>query len=162
MTISNLPDPSTIVVAEPINQVVEGLHQCVANATALTYLTLNIHWNIVGKEFFSLHPALGDQYDALFDRIDVYAERIRALGAMVKGVDLNILKSKAAMPELVAPFSAQEAVKTLVAAHSKNIADLKSLVKISGDLGDLTTQNMILTDVENEEKVVWMLKAYIE
>jgi len=40
----------------------------------------NLHWNLKGKSFFTLHAKLEELYDASNDILDEVAERILALG----------------------------------------------------------------------------------
>ena len=75
---------------------------------------------------------------------------------------MSYLNELAGMPSLTAPFDSQTAVVTVLAAHDKNISDLKGLIDICGKAGDLVTQNMIMNLVEAEQKRVWMLKAYLK
>jgi len=147
------------IVAE--TPVTAGLQKAVANTSALTFLNLVAHWDVTGSDFFQLHVVFGDHYEALFDDIDLLAERARALGVFVKA-DMSYLNELAGMPSLTAPFDSQTAVVTVLAAHDKNISDLKGLIDICGKTGDLVTQNMIMNLVEAEQKRVWMLKAYLK
>lgn len=141
--------------------VLQGLYQTIANLYALELATRAAHWNVTGREFFSLHPALGDQYDAMGEQMDVVAERIRALGDIVVSPDLAVLKATAAMPDVPVTSDAKVLVTHLLAMHDKSVSDLKSLVKVAGEVGDLTTQNMALGWVEAEEKMMWMLRSCV-
>ena len=40
----------------------------------------NLHWNLKGKHFFTLHAKLEELYDEANDILDEVAERILALG----------------------------------------------------------------------------------
>jgi len=162
--ISNAAMPKKSVKAAYVNPVAQGLYQTLANLVALTSATQLLHWNSIGSCFFSLHPALGDQYEALFDLQDTVAERLRALRLQIYCMDLAMLKDLAAMPELPMPIDPTDCtanIGTLVAMHEKSLSDLKNLVAVSGKEGDLTTQNMVLGWIEAEEKTVWMLRSYL-
>ena len=164
MEISNLRMPKKDVKAAYVNPVAQGLYQTIANLAQITALGQLIHWNMVGPCFFSLHPVLGEQYNAAFDLEDEIAERIRALGLQVYSTDPAMLKMLANMPEVTVPIDPTDCsanVGALLAMHQKSIADLKALVRISGEAGDLTTQNMVLGWIEAEEKTVWMLRSYL-
>lgn len=150
-----------IISIVPETPVTAGLQQALANTAGLLFLTLTAHWGVTGSDFFQLHAAFGSQYEALFDDLDTIAERIRALNGNVKA-DMATLNAQAAMPSLSAPFDAQTAVGTLLAAYDKNISDLKALIDSSGRAGDLTTQNMVMAFVESSQKTTWMLRAYLK
>ncbi len=145
----------------PENPVIVGLQLAVAETYVLTTLTHNAHWNISGTDFFQLHAAFNDQYETLFDQIDKYAERIQQLQGLVK-VNLADFVSMAKMPELVAPFDAQTAVRTLLAAREKAIADLKTLSEVSARANDLATQQIVLDDILVHQKACWQLRSYLK
>jgi starvation-inducible DNA-binding protein len=149
----------TVILPSSNQKVVEGLQLAVAQSYVLTALAHSAHWNIVGSDFFQLHAAFGDQYEASFDDADVFAERIRALDSFVM-VDLAEFKRIAGMPELKAPFTAQQAVDALIVANNKAISDLKVLVDVSGKANDLETQNMVLDKIFALQKRVWMLRSF--
>jgi len=58
----------------------ESLQNLLANTYGLYFATHNYHWNVEGVQFVDLHKLFDEQYNALFQAIDVIAERIRALG----------------------------------------------------------------------------------
>jgi starvation-inducible DNA-binding protein len=150
-----------LIITAPSNKVIDGLQSAVGFTYSLVALTHNIHWNVVGKGFFQLHGALGEQYEALFDDIDLLAERIRALDGFVQ-VNLAKFAADSGIPELVAPFDCCDAIKMLVGAHNKNISSLKVLVEVCAKANDLETQNMILDMISAEQKRVWMLSSYLK
>jgi starvation-inducible DNA-binding protein len=163
MVVANLISPEQSKASAKL-QVIVGLNQCIANGYTLTAMAHSIHWNLTGPEFVSIHGFLGSLYDSTFERIDIHAERIRALGAFVPTINLAALQQQANMPVLgEAPFvgGCRAALKVLIAAFEKNLADLEMLVVVSGAAGDLTTQNMIMADVEGCQKTLWMLRATV-
>ena len=153
MPIVTLPSSSS--------KIVEGLQLAVAQSYALTALAHNAHWNIVGSDFFQLHEFFGKVYDESFDDADVFAERIRALDSLVM-VDLAEFKKIAGMPELKAPFTAQQAVEALIVGNNRVIVDLKGLAKMTGELNDLETQNMVLDKIFAIQKRLWMLRSFVK
>lgn len=141
--------------------VVTALQQALANTVVLTSLSQSAHWNVLGSDFFQLHQAFGTQYDELFDLQDVIAERIRALDEPVK-MCLTEMETQAGMNCMSASFSARGMVDNLIAAHKKNVADLKTLCTTARDAGDTVTENMALGWLEAEQKTLWMLKSYVK
>ena len=148
-----------LIITNPRQVVINGLQSAVGYTYALTAFTHNIHWNITGRGFFQLHAALGENYEALFETIDLLAERIRALDGFVS-VNLAKFWNDAALPELNAPFDCCDAIDKLIGAHEKNVATLKGLSETCAKLNDLETQNMILDVITAEQKRIWMLKSY--
>lgn len=144
-----------------MSTVTVGLQKAVANTSVLLFLTLNAHWNIVGADFFQLHKALNDQYEILFDTLDILAERMRALDSLVQ-VNLTAFDQAAAMPTLPPKADGRAMITTLVAAHDKNVADLKAVAMDARTQADTVTENMLLSIIEAEQKTLWMLKSYLK
>ncbi|HZJ85550.1 MAG TPA: DNA starvation/stationary phase protection protein [Erysipelotrichaceae bacterium] len=48
-----------------------------ADINILKVKLLNLHWNVVGKQFMVLHETTEEIYDILWDQIDVVAEVLR-------------------------------------------------------------------------------------
>lgn len=142
------------------SDIIAGLIQAVANTSVLTFLTLSAHWNITGPDFPHLHVLFGEQYEALFDTVDLLAERVRVLGAFVP-VNLSGFESMAGMPSLSPLSSARGSVEALVQAHTKNVTDLQGLAVTAKTAGDTVTENMILGLIEGEQKTLWQLRSYL-
>ena len=62
------------------NGSVDVLSKVLADSYVLLVKTQNIHWNVEGSEFRSIHLMTEEHYNNLFDAIDVIAERIRMIG----------------------------------------------------------------------------------
>ncbi len=139
--------------------VISGLQQAVANTYVLVSLTQAAHWNLIGPDFFQLHAALGSQYEALFDTVDLLAERIRALDSFVD-VSLTLFEKQAGMAPMSPSFSAKGMVMALIEAHGKNVADLAALCGVAREAGDSVTENMVLGLIEGEQKTIWQLRSW--
>jgi len=79
------PNRKTPAAATSANPLAGSLNQVLADSYALMALTHLAHWNIEGRDFFSLHTAFQTQYEELFTAIDEIAERVRALDAYAIG-----------------------------------------------------------------------------
>lgn len=139
--------------------VVKGLHQCIANGTALTQLNQIFHWGVKCREFKSLHEMAGAQYDAAFESVDWFAERIRALGSHVDGAYLVKAAEFSGMPSLQAPFDTELGLGVLIAAYEKNEVDLTNLARIAKEVGDAVTENALYGHIESTQKTLWMLRS---
>lgn len=151
--------PISQVSAAPVS-VVAGLQKTVAQSFALTALAQNAHVNVVGPDFFQLHEAFGGVYDRAFGAVDKWAERMRALDAMVN-LCLTEMDSMSGLPCLKAPFSAQEAVSTVIKAQDIIISDLTGLMNLAESTGDKVTANMVQDEIAAVQKSNWMLKSYL-
>lgn len=132
-----------------------------ADTYALMALTHLAHWNVEGSGFFALHEAFEKQYQNLFQAADEVAERIRALDAYALG-GLATLARKAGLEEFKAPMSQKDYVAALIVAHEKVSDDAGRLRDLSGEAGDLETQDLMLERIAWHQKTVWMLKSFLK
>lgn len=152
---------STILpIAPAVSPIIVGLQKAVAQSLALSVLAKNCHVNITGSDFFQLHAAFGSIYDRASDDLDDIAERMRALDAMV-AMCLSEADDMSGLPCLKAPFTAQDAVATLISAQSIIIADLTSLMNKADASGDKVTANFLQDRIAATQKSNWMLKSYL-
>src|ERR1044071_6459225 len=79
----------TEVTAMPINigieekdrtQIAGGLSRLLADTFTLYLKTHNFHWNVTGPMFRTLHVMFEEQYNELWQAVDLLADRTRALG----------------------------------------------------------------------------------
>lgn len=151
------------------NQSVAQKMQDVLSGTYGVYLvTHNYHWNVEGEKFYALHKLLEEQYNELFQAIDVIAERIRALD------------------EYALPFEGEdviEAVKTISnpftrsdSANNRAVRMVQNLVKLNEDIvktcqsakdacqnaKDDETEDILIERITAHQKAAWMLRSIIK
>lgn len=141
--------------------VVDSLRLVVADSYALIGQTHLCHWNVRGHSFFSLHQAFEEQYNELFQAVDVIAERIRALGSLAPG-GLSRLAKIADIQEIDEDTSAKNMVKSLIEANEKLLKDLKAARDCAAEKEDSETEDLMIARIQVHEKTVWMLKSYLD
>jgi starvation-inducible DNA-binding protein len=147
--------------AKKDTRVTDGLNLVLADTYSLMGLTHLAHWNVEGADFFPLHKAFQEQYEALFEAVDEIAERVRALDAFAMG-GLATLAKAAQMEEFKAPMPAKDYVAALIVAHEKVSDDAARVRDAAGDSHDLQTQDMMIKRIQEHEKTLWMLKSYLK
>ena len=140
-----------------MSKYINSLSQILANTYALAVKTHAAHWNVTGPQFFSLHAAFGEQYEALFEAADDLAERLRALGekapaglrALAKASDLDDTDSG-------------DGLKLVQQLHGDHVA-LAKLIKAgiaaADKAEDEATVDLLTGRLEEHDKTAWMLKA---
>ena len=120
----------------------------------------NLHWNLKGNSFFTLHPKLEELYDASNDIIDDVAERILALG----GNPVSSMKGALAIATIKeledGPKTTEQTIAALISDTDYWIKDTKEIVALADKAGDGVTADMFNDYLKNYEKLAWMLKAY--
>ena len=83
--IESYPVPSQLATKtdlspQEIKAVTEAVNPLIADAFALYVKTKNFHWHLYGSHFRDYHLLLDEHADAIFDSIDIMAERVRRVG----------------------------------------------------------------------------------
>ena len=120
-----------------------------------------IHWNIKGKRFFDLHVKFEELYNDAQLKIDLIAERILTIGGkplhtFQDYVDNNKIKvgKNISVDE--------EAVHLIVTSLSDLLKIERDLLNKSGDANDEGTNSMMSDFIKEQEKTIWMMKAWLE
>ena len=148
----------------------QNLQKVLANTYGLYLATHNYHWNVEGSDFVPLHGLFGEQYNELFQAIDVIAERIRALDAYAlpfEGEEILATLDSASNPmnkEADANERAVRMVHNLIEMNDSVIKCCQSAKKEalhskddeSADLmiGRITTASKSVMDVKKHNKKI--------
>ena len=120
-----------------------------------------IHWNIKGKRFFDLHVKFEELYTDANIKVDEIAERILTLGE----TPLHTFDdySKYAKVPIGKNISIDdEAVRLIVNSLSELLKIERDLLEKSGDANDEGTNSMMSDFITEQEKTVWMMKAWLD
>ena len=145
---------------EKSKNVAESLNDLLSNYQ-LFYMNLRgFHWNIKGKKFFELHLKFEEIYNLLLEKVDEIAERILTLGGTpVHAFSEYIEDSKISEAKNITEGTA--AVENLLAGYSTLIQMQREILAQAGDADDEGTASLMGDYIKEQEKLVWMLKAYL-
>ncbi|MFY7666374.1 Dps family protein [Flavobacterium sp.] len=120
-----------------------------------------IHWNIRGKRFFDLHVKFEELYNDAQLKIDLIAERILTIG----GQPLHTFEDYVKHNTLAVGKAISEDEKAIqLIVHSlAGLLELeRPLLQLSGEINDEGTNSMISDFISEQEKTIWMMKAWLE
>lgn len=120
----------------------------------------NFHWNIKGKGFFQLHDKYEEMYTSVADQVDEVAERILMLGGVPENRFSSYLQ-KSRVKELATVTDGEETLKHTLDALKVLISAERSILELSGDNNDEVTTGLMGGFLEEQEKQVWMLTAFL-
>lgn len=143
-----------------VSQVAELLNDLLANYQVFYQNIRGFHWNIKGKDFFTLHVKFEELYNEAQENIDVIAERIRALGETPFHTYSKYLE-ESEIKEIQNVSDATGCVQELVKDISILLKKEREVIKVAADANDEGTVNFISDYVTNQEKALWMLTAYL-
>lgn len=136
------------------------LNQLLANFQLYYQNLRGIHWNIQGRTFFNLHEKFEELYTDANTKVDEIAERILTLGE----TPLHTFEdyTKAAKVPVGKNISIDEkAVNLIVDSLTELLKIERSILEAAGDANDEGTNSMMSDFITEQEKTVWMMKAWL-
>lgn len=137
------------------------LGRLLADVYGLQLKTQFYHWNVVGPYFQQLHDMFGAQYTTLNGFVDALAERIRALGFPAPGTFHEFIKLGRIAEDKSVPASWQTMVANLLAGHEAVIRAERDAIHDAADAGDEGTADLLTGQMEEHEKIAWMLRSVL-
>jgi len=119
-----------------------------------------LHWNIKGRNFFELHLKFEELYTDAQEKVDLIAERILTL----EGTPLHTFADYMGLSEIKAGKNItndEEAVSLIVTSLSTLLQIEREILNVSDAAGDEGTNSMMSDFITEQEKTVWMLKAWL-
>ena len=138
--------------------VIDSLKKTLADSYILYLKTQNYHWNVTGPNFKALHLMFEEQYNDLFNAVDLIAERIRALGAKAPG-SFAQYASLTSIKEGKEALDASSMVKQLASDQKIIIAALTDTLHEAQKVQDEVTVSIVTDRIEIHEKNAWMLNS---
>ncbi|MFV0541560.1 MAG: Dps family protein [Aestuariibaculum sp.] len=119
-----------------------------------------IHWNIKGKRFFDLHAKFEELYNDTNIKVDEIAERILTLGETPLHTFGDYVEN-AQVPIGKNISQDEKAVNLIVDSLAVLLKIERELLDKSGELNDEGTNSMMSDFITEQEKTVWMMKAWL-
>jgi len=126
---------------------------------AVLYIKLHhCHWYVKGPHFPALHAKFEELYEMAAEKLDELAERILS----IEGRPVSTMKeflSKATIREADKANSENDMLSATIEDMKELIQGLQSSAAAADQAGDTATSDMLIGQVEELQKQVWMLKA---
>lgn len=119
-----------------------------------------VHWNIKGKRFFDLHVKFEELYTDANVKVDLIAERILTLGT----TPLHTFEDYTAIAKVPVGKDVsvdEKAVRLIVDSLTTLLKIERQILDKSDELNDEGTNAMMSDFITEQEKTVWMLKAWL-
>ena len=138
----------------------EGLNELLANFQIYYQNLRGLHWNIKGQSFFELHLKFEELYTDAQEKIDMIAERILTLhGQPLHTFEDYLEKSKVGVGKNISKD--RDSVKLVIDSLVTLIELERDLLEESAQADDEGTNAMMSDFISEQEKTVWMLKAWL-
>ena len=137
--------------ASAVSNVVASLKQLLADYQVF-------YTNLRG--FFVLHGKFEDMYNNAAEKVDELAERILMLGGEPENKFSEYLKV-ARVKEVSGVSCGDEALKNILDTYGYLIGEERKLLSLASGAGDEATVALMSDYLKEQEKLVWMLVAYL-
>lgn len=141
-------------------ELAEDLNNLLANFQIYYQNLRGIHWNIKGKRFFDLHVKFEELYTDANMKVDEIAERILTLGATPLHT-FQDYSEKAQLPVGKNISQDDKAVRLIVDSLTALLKIERIILEKSGHANDEGTNSMMSDFITQQEKTVWMMKAWL-
>ncbi|WP_433267407.1 Dps family protein [Actinosynnema sp. CS-041913] len=150
-------------ITSPLSEADKASVGAVLQATLVDLIDLSLsakqaHWNVVGKNFRSVHLQLDELVTTARTYTDEVAERASALGISPNGKAKTVAESSG-VPEFPENWLKEEdVVAAVVVALAKLIERLRARIDET-DKSDLVTQDLLIEITKQLEQAHWMWQA---
>ncbi len=143
-----------------VDDLVVNLNELLANYQVYYQSLRGLHWNIKGKSFFELHMKFEEFYTDTQEKVDLIAERILTL----EGTPLHTFsdyEKNAKVPVGKNISDDVKAVELVVQSLTELLKIERNLLNMSDDANDEGTNAMMSDFIAEQEKTIWMMKAWL-
>ena len=145
---------------EKSKELVNHLNDLLANYQIFYQNLRGFHWNVKGSNFFELHTKFEEYYNDAIEKVDEIAERVLTL----EGTPLHSYSAymkQAEIKEVTGVSDGNRCVKEIVGNLGILIRKEREILALAAEIGDDGTQDMINPYISEQEKNLWMLRAYL-
>jgi starvation-inducible DNA-binding protein len=149
-----LPVEESELIVKELNILLSGFQVYYQNLRGL-------HWNIRGKRFFNLHVKFEELYNDAQLQIDAIAERVLTIG----GKPLHTFEDYIGNNRLKVGKNIsndEEAVHLVVESLAELLKIERVILDKSAQINDEGTNAMMSGLIQDQEKTIWMMKAWLE
>jgi len=162
MKVTSYPVPVELATVtdlkpEETRAVTEAVNPLIADAFALYVKTKNFHWHLFGPHFRDLHLLFDEQADAIFESIDVMAERVRRVGGTTIRSIGHIRELQTISDDNNAVLDPAAMVKELRDDNAQIARNIREAISVCDRNRDSATSNNLQEILDQTERRKWFL-----
>lgn len=146
---------------EKYNNVIIELNNLLGSSQVFYANVHSHHWNIRGESFFETHEQLGELYDNVGNDIDIFAERILALGGTPDN-KLSVYLEKSDIDEVDVMHNFKDIANNVLEGLVATRKQYCKISKIADEVEDKGTINLIDDKITCIEKSIWFWSANLD
>ena len=142
--------------------VTEAVNPLIADAFALYVKTKNFHWHLYGSHFRDYHVLLDEQADAIFESIDIMAERVRRVGGTTIRSISHIGQLQTIEDDNKAEVPPGEMIRILMEDNGHIAKMVRNAITVCEDNRDTPTSNLLQDILDKTERRKWFLYEIVQ
>ncbi|MDN5343098.1 DNA starvation/stationary phase protection protein [Oceanotoga sp. DSM 15011] len=142
-----------------VKEIVEELNNYLADLNVFYGKLHNLHWNVEGKEFFTVHENVEKIYDKVNEEIDEIAERILTLGQRPKVKYSEYLEISNIKEIESKGYNGKEVIDVIISDFEYIINKIRNIIEKASENNDEVTADILTGSLAYYEKTAWMLNA---
>jgi starvation-inducible DNA-binding protein len=144
------------------SELAQHLAKALSSSVVFKFLAQGYHWNVKGKDFYSLHKLFGKVYEDVDASIDPLAELIRKLGFDAPYFLSDFLEMSCVDGGRRLSNNSDEMLASLYEANNNIIADLeKAFNYASNNANEQGVADLIASRIDMHQKWEWQLRSTI-
>ncbi|MFF5720364.1 Dps family protein [Streptomyces buecherae] len=136
----------------------DALQGALVDLVDLSLVAKQVHWNVVGPRFRSIHLQLDDVVESARTHTDTVAERASAIGVSPDGRAETVAKTSGIETVKDGWIKDTDAVQILVGALNAVIGRMRERIEAT-DKPDPVSQDILIGLTADLEKHAWMFQA---
>jgi starvation-inducible DNA-binding protein len=142
--------------------ITEAVNPLIADAFALYVKTKNFHWHLYGSHFRDYHLLLDEQADAIFESIDIMAERVRKVGGTTIRSISHIGQLQTIEDDNSDVVPAGEMVWMLMKDNGHIAKMIREAITVCDKNRDSPTSNLLQDILDKTERRKWFLYEVVQ
>jgi starvation-inducible DNA-binding protein len=152
----------TDLTPQEVKAVTEAVNPLIADGFALYVKTKNFHWHLFGSHFRDYHVLFDEQADAIFDSIDIMAERVRRVGGTTIRSISHIGQLQTIDDDNSAVVPAGEMVRILMEDNGHIAKMIRDAITMCDKNRDSATSNQLQDILDKTERRKWFLYEVVQ
>src|SRR5437899_10471669 len=146
---------STDLKPEDVRAIADAVNPLIADAFALYVKTKNFHWHLAGPRFRDYHLLFDEHAAAIFESIDVLAERVRKIGGTTLRSIGHIGRLQWIPDDDDDYVPASEMMRRLRGDNQRMAERQRAAIRLCDSHADTPTGNLLQDILDQTERRTW-------
>ena len=147
----------TDLTSQEAKAVTEAVNPLIADVFALYVKTKNFHWHLSGSHFRDYHLLFDEQAEAIFEAIDIMAERVRRIGGTTIRSIGHIAQLQTIEDDNNDFVPAGVMVRQLMEDNAHMAKMIRDAIAVCDKNRDSATSNVLQEILDETERRKWFL-----